>query len=773
VNTFVRDKASIGQVIPSILPTLSGLYGVQSYRYRVSDLTATAYCRGSGKSGMKKLDKKQRAKLDRLQKAIAMEEPKLAAAVAEFNAAVMEAFRKLRSQISEFERVAGEFDEFHYETTWAMTDFFGEQPEEWQEGEKGQTYQDWIDVWDKVTAIPRNFKPPLELTVPEPPLSAAIASLPLDPGEVKKSQDEGPSPASDRPIDPKTSAFVEASWKRIEAWLTKNAPALMAKMGKGASQESIVKAETVLGVEFPDAVRASYAVHDGSGEVSLFPSGDYLSLDEMLGQYKVWKELVEEGSWDDEESEPEGPIQKVHYHLKWIPLTHNGGGDHTLIDLAPAEGGKVGQLIDFSHEMGPECVAATGLAEYLAYLADGLEAGAGVLDETYIEWTRGEKWTRSGYALPSEGPTPGPAVTSGPVKRYFEFTSGTSNKFWEVSQNGSEMTTRYGKIGTNGQSKTKSFATPEKAAAETAKIIATKVKEGYIEKVLSGEASGVADPGGPSQSKATIDWSDLVDPEPMLGKVLPSASDRKRRLFAVACCRSVQEWLLDGFDIAPRDEDYRTALETAERFADGKATAEELSGAYGGADDSLFSNEYLPELTAEERRKACLGDGPDWPSSLMPDEDRREMETHPDPAAWFEESGYGERLPGCVDPYRDVADKDARVVAETVGRQILLLVRHYSDEDEQRRERAAQAALIRDVFGDPFPPPSFDSACRTPDVISLAESIYENKAFDRMPILGDALEEAGCDDPAILSHCRGAGPHVRGCWVLDSVLGKV
>jgi cell wall assembly regulator SMI1/predicted DNA-binding WGR domain protein len=716
------------------------------------------------------------AKLDRIQGAVARREQGFTAAVEAYNAAIKAAYEQFSGISSEYLRFKETARDVCSAIEMEMRQRSEEKEEEsaeWSESEEGRRLEKWLDLWSDFgyQMASNHIGRPEPIKLLKTPLSEIIAGLPRRPDDLMLS--EVPRAAADRPIDPKITASVAASWRRIDAWLTQNAPSLMAKMGMPAKPEAIAEAERSLRLELPDAVRASYLIHDGSGEVSIFPSGDYLSLDEMLVQYKVWKELVEEGSWDDEESEPDGPIQKVHYHLKWIPLTHNGGGDHTLIDLAPAEGGKVGQLIDFSHEMGPEGIAGIGLAEYLAYLADGLEAGAGVLDETYIEWTRGEKWTRSGYALPSEGPTPGPAVTSGPVKRYFEFTSGTSNKFWEVSHNGSEMTTRYGKIGTNGQSKTKSFATPEKAAAETAKIIATKVKEGYIEKVLSGEASGVADPGGPSQSKATIDWSDLVDPEPMLGKVLPSASDRKRRLFAVACCRSVQEWLLDGFDIAPRDEDYRTALETAERFADGEATAEELSGAYSGADDSLFSNEYLPELTAEERRKACLGDGPDWPSNLMPDEDRREMEAHTDPAAWFEESGYGERLPGCVDPYRDVADKDASLVAETVGRQILLLVRHYSDEDEQLRERSVQAALIRDVFGDPFPPSAFDPAWRTPEVAELAASIYDDRAFNRMSALADALEEAGCKDPIILGHCRGAGTHVRGCWVLDSVLGKM
>ncbi len=89
---------------------------------------------------------------------------------------------------------------------------------------------------------------------------------------------------------------------------------------------------------------------------------------------------------------------------------------------------------------------------------------------------------RSGYALSSGGATPKAAAASKPTKRYFEFIAGTSSKFWEVGGEGVEMTTRYGKIGSNGQSSTKTFDSPEKAAAETAKIIAKKVKEGYVEK---------------------------------------------------------------------------------------------------------------------------------------------------------------------------------------------------------------------------------------------------------------------------------------------------
>lgn len=81
-------------------------------------------------------------------------------------------------------------------------------------------------------------------------------------------------------------------------------------------------------------------------------------------------------------------------------------------------------------------------------------------------------------------------------------------------------------------------------------------------------------------------------------------------------------------------------------------------------------------------------------------------------------------------------------------------------------------ALVRDIFGNPFRPASVDSSCLTSMVRLLAQSIYDDRAFDRMPVLADALEEAGCINVDILRHCRGLGPHVRGCWVVDLLLGK-
>jgi hypothetical protein len=82
-------------------------------------------------------------------------------------------------------------------------------------------------------------------------------------------------------------------------------------------------------------------------------------------------------------------------------------------------------------------------------------------------------------------------------------------------------------------------------------------------------------------------------------------------------------------------------------------------------------------------------------------------------------------------------------------------------------------SLIRECFGNPFRPVAFDPAWRTSTVVALAEGIYADRAFDRMPILADALQDAGCENNAILTHCRDTSlTHVRGCWALDLVLGK-
>jgi hypothetical protein len=89
------------------------------------------------------------------------------------------------------------------------------------------------------------------------------------------------------------------------------------------------------------------------------------------------------------------------------------------------------------------------------------------------------------------------------------------------------------------------------------------------------------------------------------------------------------------------------------------------------------------------------------------------------------------------------------------------------DPDEQR----AQAVLIRDIVGNPFRPVTFNPAWRTDTAVAVARQMYDSRDFGAMPILADALQDAGCEDEQVLNHCREPGPHVRGCWVCDAVLG--
>jgi hypothetical protein len=100
--------------------------------------------------------------------------------------------------------------------------------------------------------------------------------------------------------------------------------------------------------------------------------------------------------------------------------------------------------------------------------------------------------------------------------------------------------------------------------------------------------------------------------------------------------------------------------------------------------------------------------------------------------------------------------------------------------EEQHRQQMLQREQVggefcnqfRDIFGNPFRPIVVDPAWLTPKVVAIATIVYADRTFDSMPILADALEEAGCVNADLVVHCRGAGPHVRGCWVIDLLLGK-
>ena len=87
--------------------------------------------------------------------------------------------------------------------------------------------------------------------------------------------------------------------------------------------------------------------------------------------------------------------------------------------------------------------------------------------------------------------------------------------------------------------------------------------------------------------------------------------------------------------------------------------------------------------------------------------------------------------------------------------------------------RRVYCDLTRDIFGNPFRPVAFSPEWRTDNAVSLAQGMYESRDFSAMPILADALQDSGCDNTNLLNHCRDEQQvHVRGCWVVDLVLGK-
>jgi hypothetical protein len=99
------------------------------------------------------------------------------------------------------------------------------------------------------------------------------------------------------------------------------------------------------------------------------------------------------------------------------------------------------------------------------------------------------------------------------------------------------------------------------------------------------------------------------------------------------------------------------------------------------------------------------------------------------------------------------------------------LLEMLSDEPNARRLKRL-VSVCRDIFGNPFRQVAVESDWLTSNVVALARQMYEGRDFAAMPILADALQDAGCDNDDILTHCRGDGPHVRGCWVVDLILGK-
>jgi hypothetical protein len=206
------------------------------------------------------------------------------------------------------------------------------------------------------------------------------------------------------------------------------------------------------------------------------------------------------------------------------------------------------------------------------------------------------------------------------------------------------------------------------------------------------------------------EWVNCTDPKPMLEFLRGKASDRKLRLFAVACCRRVWPLLAEEWS--------RQAVESAEKYADG-----------------LCSDEQLEE-TGKRAGWAAAGAG---------------QGSAAEAAAWAA-AGKGEV--GWVE-----------ITAAHAG----------WAETAEESPRPFHCDLLRDIFGNSFRSQAINPAWLGSNggtVPIIARTIYDERAFDRLPVLANALQEAGCTDKEILNHCRQPGVHVRGCWALDLILGK-
>jgi len=207
------------------------------------------------------------------------------------------------------------------------------------------------------------------------------------------------------------------------------------------------------------------------------------------------------------------------------------------------------------------------------------------------------------------------------------------------------------------------------------------------------------------------EWLACARPEQMFRPMPGGGPARKRRLFAVACCRLVFDWLVDNRS--------REAVNVAEGFADGAVDFHQLERAYDQAFRALGIVGGEPARAATRVALEHLTDA-------------------------------------------NLSDLVA-LIARSFGT---------PDGDEWCGAREFQAVLLRDIFGNPFRPVTFSPDWRRDTAVSLARTMYESRDFSAMPVLADALQDAGCDNDDVLDHSRTPGAHVRGCWVVDSVLGK-
>jgi hypothetical protein len=253
------------------------------------------------------------------------------------------------------------------------------------------------------------------------------------------------------------------------------------------------------------------------------------------------------------------------------------------------------------------------------------------------------------------------------------------------------------------------------------------------------------------------EWQACADVGRMVRVLRPRSSHRKLRLFACACCDRIADLL---------EEDSRAAFAVVRRAAEGLVDEAERWRAHEVARDTTFGivRRIVVAAFGEEgyvRYRQGARTLRSGPPDAMHQAVGRDPAFH---AAWAVVQA-ATSVHGAYEVNVSGTAAEAAVRAGGVA-----------NNEEYRaaleREQTAHCDLLRDLFGNPFRPTSFDAAWRTTAAVGVAQAIYDLDRFADLPILADALEDAGCCDEAILSHCRRPGRHVRGCWVVDAVLNR-
>lgn len=175
---------------------------------------------------------------------------------------------------------------------------------------------------------------------------------------------------------------MKETWEQFEKWLSRHWPDGLNCLNPPATDEQIAKLEEKLEVELPDDFVACLKIHNGqSGYASIFDGMEFLSCEEIYSQWLVWKNLLDRGDFDDVSSEPEPGIKSDWWNPKWIPFTHDGGGDHLCLDLDPTAVGSSGQVITMWHDMGARELKAKSFAAYFEAYVTGILAGKYVYSE--------------------------------------------------------------------------------------------------------------------------------------------------------------------------------------------------------------------------------------------------------------------------------------------------------------------------------------------------------------------------------------------------------